>query len=318
MDKDQKYCNKLKAAKYYYNKNLTQQEIADKLYLSRPTVSKLLKEAKEEGIVQFKVVDINNKCNMFELEEKIMDRFGLKNVVLAEYDDDYDKLKDNIGKAAASFFDSIVQNNMKIGFSWGTTLKAMVNNLNHNSQVKNLELITLVGGSGTFSSDVHSNIIIENVLDKYEGEGYFLYAPSIVDSKEIKNNLMKNSETRQSLEKAKNVEIAFVGIGSNSELSMRLNLSDEEFDELQELNSVGDVCSRFYDSEGNLCDTEINKRIIGIDLDSLRNIETVVGLAGGEHKAESIFAALENGFLDILITDEMTAKKVLEKKLSNS
>jgi DNA-binding transcriptional regulator LsrR (DeoR family) len=318
MDKEQRYCDKLKAAQYYYNQNLTQQEIAEKLYISRPTVSKLLKEAEEDGIIQFKVVDIQNKCAMFKLEEKITNKFGLKNVILADYDENYEDLKENIGKAAAIFFEKIAKNDMKIGFSWGTTLKAMVRNLNYNNKIRNLELITLVGGSGVLSSDVHSNIIIEDVLDKYEGTGHFLYAPSIVDSVEIKNNIMKNRETKRILEKAKNVEIAFVGIGSNTELPKRLHLLDEEYEELKDLNSVGDVCSRFYDSEGNLCDSDINKRIIGIDLESLRDIETVVGVAGGLEKVESIFAALENGFLDILITDELTAKKVLEKKYNTN
>ncbi|RQD74816.1 MAG: sugar-binding transcriptional regulator [Halanaerobium sp. MSAO_Bac5] len=310
---NQRYCNKLKAAKYYYNENLTQQEIADRLYLSRPTVSKMLKEAKEEGIVQFKIVDVQNKCNMFDLEDRLMNTFSLKNAIVCDYDESFDNLKDKIGEVAAEYFEDLVQNNMEIGFSWGTTLKAMVKNLSFNNKVKNLELITLVGGSGKIDSDIHSNVIIENVLDKYDGEGHFLYAPAIVDNKELKENLINNQETRELLDRAKNVDIAFVGIGSIKELAARLNFEAEEKKELKKYNAVGDVCSRFYDAEGKLCPTEINERIIGIELEELRKIETVVGVAGGEGKVNSINAALKGGFLDVLVTDKITAEKVLEK-----
>ena len=313
----QRYCKKLKAAKYYYNENLTQQEIADRLYMSRPTVSKLLKEAKDEGIVQFKIVDIQNKCNMFALEDRLIKTFSLKNAIVVDYDDSFDNLKDKIGQAAAEYFDDIVKNNMKIGFSWGTTLKAMVKNLNHNNNIKNLKLVTLVGGSGTFSADFHSNIIIENVLDKYDGKGQFLYSPAVVDNKELKKNLINNKETKELLVRANNVEVAYVGIGSIQELAQRLDFNKQEMQELKRYNAVGDICSRFYDSDGKLCPTEINERIIGIDLESLRDIETVVGVAGGEGKVEAINAALKGGFLDVLVTDKITAEKVLVKGCDN-
>ncbi|ADQ15702.1 sugar-binding transcriptional regulator [Halanaerobium hydrogeniformans] len=310
---NQRYCKKLKAAKYYYNENLTQQEIADRLYMSRPTVSKMLKEAKEEGIVQFKIVDVQNKCNMFALEDKLIKTFSLKNAIVTDYDNSFDNLKDKIGEAAAEYFDDLVQSNMEIGFSWGSTLKAMVKNLSFNHNINNLKLITLVGGSGTFDADVHSNIIIENVLDKYDGKGHFLYAPAVVDNKELKNNLINNKETKELLDRAKNVDVAFVGIGSIEELAQRLNFNKQEMQELKSYNAVGDVCSRFYDSDGKLCPTEINERIIGIDLESLRDIKTVVGVAGGEGKIEAITAALKGGFLDVLVTDKITAEKVLAK-----
>lgn len=316
MDNNKKYCNKLKAAKYYYNENLTQQEIADRLYLSRPTVSKMLKEAKEEGIVQFKIVDIKNKCHMFELEEKLMNKFNLKNVIVAEYDDDYDNLKDKIGKAAASYFEDVVKSNMKIGISWGTTLKAMVQNLDFNSNVKDIELVSMVGGSRNLLTDIQANILIENILNKYDGKGYFLYAPAIVDNEAIGENLKDNQETKEILQKSREVDVAFVGIGPEIEKSTLKEtgyFNEEEIEKLKEHNSVGDICWRFFDKNGNMANEEMDKRTIGVSLKSLKEMETVVGVAGGEEKIDSILASLKGEFLDVLITDENTARQVLEK-----
>jgi DNA-binding transcriptional regulator LsrR (DeoR family) len=316
MDNNKKYCNKLKAAKYYYNENLTQQEIADRLYLSRPTVSKMLKEAKEEGIVQFKIVDIKNKCHMFELEEKLMNKFNLKNVIVAEYDDNYDNLKDKIGKAAASYFEDAVKSKMKIGISWGTTLKAMVQNLDFNSNVKDLEIVSMVGGSRNLLTDIQANILVENILNKYSGTGYFLYAPAVVDNEAIGENLKNNQETKEILQKAREVDIAFVGIGPEIEKSTLKKtgyFTEEEIKKLKEHHSVGDVCWRFFDKNGNAAIEEMDKRTIGISLEALKKMETVVGVAGGKEKIDSILASLKGGFLDVLITDENTARKVLDK-----
>jgi len=316
MDSDKKYCNKLKAAKYYYNEDLTQQEIADRLYLSRPTVSKMLKEAKEEGIVQFKIVDIKNKCNMFELEEKLMSKYNLKNVIVASYDETLENLKDQIGKAAASYFEDVVKSNMKIGISWGTTLNAMIENLSFNNNIKNLELVSMVGGSRRVVSDIQANILIEKILNKYDGQGYFLYAPAIVDNENIWQILNNNQETREILEKAVNVDIAFVGIGSEIEKSTVKDtgyFNEEEIKELKEKNSVGDICWRFFDEEGNICRSEVNKRTMGISFDDIKKINTVVGVAGGEEKVDAILASLKGDLIDVLITDEKTARTVLEK-----
>jgi len=127
---------------------------------------------------------------------------------------------------------------------------------------------------------------------------------------------MKNDETQKLLEKARNVDIALVGIGApigSSNLVETGYFEKEQIKEMQNLGVAGDICSRFFDEEGQVCDLEINKRTIGINLDDLKNINEVIGVAGGEEKVSSIVGALKGGFLDVLITDAKTAKLVLEK-----
>jgi len=205
---------------------------------------------------------------------------------------------------------------MSIGISWGTTLKAMVQNLDFNSNVKDLELVSMVGGSRNLLTDIQANILIENILNKYNGKGYFLYAPAVVDNESIGENLKNNQETKEILQKAEKVDIAFVGIGPEIEKSTLKETGyfiEEEIEKLKEHNSVGDVCWRFFNKNGKIANKEIDKRTIGVSLDSLTEMKTVVGVAGGEEKVDSILASLKGGFLDVLITDQNTARKVLEK-----
>lgn len=312
-----KYRERLRIAQYYHNDGLTQQEIADKLNISRPTVSNALKKAKAEGIIQVRVVDIKNKGGLISLEEELKKAYGLKAVRLVDCkSDNYDDLRNCIGEAAAIYLENIITDNLKIGISWGSTLKAMVDNLSGNKKIKNLELITLTGGSGNLKPEVHSNILSDKILNKYNGKGYFLYAPAVVDDHKVWQALMKNDETEKILEKAKEVDLALVGIGApigTSNLVKTGYFKKEQIKKMQQKGVIGDICSRFFNKEGQICDLEINKRTMGINLDDLKNIDKVAGIAGGKEKVDSIIGALKGGFINILITDTNTAELILDK-----
>ncbi|MFW5705213.1 MAG: sugar-binding domain-containing protein [Nanoarchaeota archaeon] len=140
---------------------------------------------------------------------------------------------------------------------------------------------------------------------------------AVVDNQKVWQALMKNDETQKLLEKAKKVDIALVGIGApigSSNLVETGYFEKKQIKEMQEQGVAGDICSRFFDEQGQISDIEINKRTIGIKLDDLKNINEVIGVAGGEEKVSSILGALKGDFIDVLITDSNTAKLVLDKK----
>lgn len=306
------YNLKLKVAKYYYEYKMTQQEIAEKINVSRPTVSKLLKQAKEENIVQINIVDIENKTDIIQIEENLENQFDLDEVIIAECNNENNKFS-CIGKKAAEYFERIVEDNLSIGLSWGRTLRAMMNNLSENKQISGLEVVTLVGGSGDLTSNVHSNILANKILKNYDGSGYYLYAPAIVDSEEVCNAIMSNKETKRILEKACQVDVAFVGIGSPIQSSNLLKtgyFQEKEIKELTEHGMIGDICSRFFDANGNTNQISLNHRAIGITLEKLKKINRVVGIAGGKEKVRSIKGAMQGGFIDVLITDRFTAESL--------
>ncbi len=306
------YQLKFKAAKYYYEKDLTQQEIADKMNVSRPTVSNLLSQAREEGIVKIEIEDIRKDGQLIEAEKKIEDLYGLDEVKIAKCQSQA-ALLDCIGQKAAEYFDRVVEHQMKVGVSWGRTLSSMMKHLPGRREDMELEVVTLAGGSGDSSSEVHCNILADKIIENYGGAGYYLYAPVIVDNEDVCRALLSNQETQKILEKAKNVDLAIVGIGSPIESSNLLKtgyFQEEEVKEVRKKGAIGDICSRFFDEEGNSCDLSINRRAIGITLDDLRKINCVVGVAGGKEKIESIKAAMLGDYIDVLITDAITAENI--------
>lgn len=316
----QKYDLQLKIANYYYKKGLTQQEISKRLEISRPTVSKLLKKARANGIVEINVIDINNRSNLIELEKNLEENFHLDEAVVAECNFRAD-LFDCIGKAAADYFNRIISDNFKIGISWGRTLKTMADKISGDKQVEGLEVVTLVGGSGDFNAELHSNIIAEKIINKYNGKGYFLYAPAIVDNEEVRSTLVQNKETQKILSKARDVDAAFVGVGSPIETSSLLQtgyFKKSDIVELKKNDAVGDICSRFFNKKGEACNISLNKRAIGISLKDIKQIDKVVGVAGGEDKISSIKAAIKGGLIDVLITDNYTAEVITKSTKSNS
>jgi deoxyribonucleoside regulator len=248
-----------------------------------------------------------------DLEIALKKKFKLKDVRVVAFEDS--DLHSSLGKAAAVYVQRILTNKMKVGISWGKTLRMVVEHLREDKNINDLEVVTLIGGSGGMDSQIHANILCEKFLSNFHGKGYFLYAPTIVDSKSLLDLLMSNTETGNILERAKRVDLALVGIGSPIDTSTVLETGyfDEQVKaELKREGAVGDICSRFFDENGNICDLSINDRIFGIALEDLKNIENVIGVAGGEEKIKSILGALRGKFINILITDEVCAKGILK------
>ncbi|MFW6381420.1 MAG: sugar-binding transcriptional regulator [Bacillota bacterium] len=318
MEADNDYYLKLKTARLYYEKNMTQQQVARQLHLSRPTISKLLKQAQEEGIVQIRVVDIKNKNNLLKLEKRLEQAFGLQEAIVTDFEGESEqKLKEELGEKAARYFENILDDGLKIGVSWGTTLKAVVDHLSGNRRLNQIGVLTLVGGSSHLSSDIHANILCERLASMYNGRGNFLYAPVIVDEEWILEAIRENQETGDVLQRAREVDIALVGIGGDLEYSTLLEtgyFTKKDIERLRQYGSIGDICSRFFDVKGRACQLDINRRIVSLELDDLRQIDRVIGVAGGAEKVTSILGALRGGFINVLVTDNLTASRVLQSQ----
>ena len=226
------------------------------------------------------------------------------------------EVANKVGKTTAVYFERILKDGMKIGVAWGKTLEVMVENLKENKSIKDLQIVTLLGGAGGISSQVHANILSQEILNKYDGKGYFLYAPTVVDSKELLEALIANTETSKVLELAKNVDVALVGIGGPIEVSTVLEtgyFNEKQIEALKKCGAVGDICSRFFDEDGKACNLDINERIVGITLDDLKKIKKVIAIAGGKNKVKSIRGVLNGRYVDVLITDLYVAYCLLRR-----
>jgi len=317
INPEERYYLKLKAAYYYYEEDYTQDAISKMLNISRPTLSKFLKEAKEEGIVKIEIQDIRNISHLLSLEVQLKKRYNLQDVkVVDSIKNDSTEIRKQLGKTAAVYFEGLIKSGLKIGVSWGKTLEAMVGNLRDNKNIRNLEIVTLLGGPGAFEFKAHANFINEKMLSRYNGKGYFLYAPTIVENRELFNHLVQSKEIKEVLEKGKSVDIALVGIGGPIDNSTVLEtgfFQEKHIEQLKESKAVGDICSRFFDINGHICNLELNDRIVGINLQDLRKIPKVIAVAGGKEKHDSILGAIRGKLIDVLITDKYTAQDILQE-----
>jgi DNA-binding transcriptional regulator LsrR (DeoR family) len=127
--------------------------------------------------------------------------------------------------------------------------------------------------------------------------------------------LLQDRYVREAMELFKQVTIALVGIGTvepSGLLASSGNIfSSEELAMLREAGAVGDICLRFFDASGQPVETPLNERVIGMNLEQLRQVKRAVGIAGGKQKLCAIRGALQGRLINVLITDHLTAQQLL-------
>ncbi len=302
----------VQAARLYYTCNENQEQIARKLNISRPQVSRLLQLAREEGIVE---VHIKNPLNAHtELEAIFCERFGLKQAVIIPISSNDDQIiKQKLARIAASVIDEIVQDNQVIGLPWGSTLNYTAKYLRA-QEMKGVSVVQLKGGVCRVTGNYDTINPVLTFARKLNGTPYLLPAPSIVDSEIVKELLLQDANMKEILNLGEKAEIAVFSIGKPSEDSVLVQagyFSEAEMKELRDRGAVGDICSRYFNIYGEIFDPRLDARTIGIELDKLRKKPYSIAIAGGVERAGGILGALRGNFVNVLVTDEGAAKEVL-------
>ncbi|WP_310685921.1 sugar-binding transcriptional regulator [Aliifodinibius sp. S!AR15-10] len=304
-----------KVSALYYEQDYNQQEIATRLQLSRPKVSRLLKRAREKGIVQISIVTPNS--NFVELENALEKRFGLKEVVLVEADEKMSAqtIKRQLGSAAAEYLHRTIKVGDLIGVTWGTTLQAMLDAMQPKS-ISDLHVVQALGGVGAPEAKAHAADISRRLSQALDARLTLLPAPGIVGSVEAKEVLLNDRQVKSTVEKFSQIDTLYVGLGAlhtNPVLTKDTQeISEEVCDEVMNSEAVGDIALRFFDINGNEVDTTLKDLVIGVSPEEMMAIDTVVGIAGGQDKAEVIHGALNGKNIDVLISDSLTARRILE------
>lgn len=306
----------LKVSKYYYEKQLTQQEISERLNLSRPKVSRLLKQAEEIGIVKISIIPQPGIHT--DLEDALERIYGLKEAVVVEVSDPNSQyaVSREVGAAAADYFSQSVSNPSVIGISWGTTLQAMVDAL-RTQDYRESHVVQLIGGLGKPESEAHATYILRRLVEKTGAQLSILNVPGIVDNTAVKTALMSDSHLKEVFNQFEKIDVAFVGVGTPTPDSVVMRdgtiLTQAQLESLLQQGAVGDICLRFFDEQGNIIHSEIDERVLGITLEQTRKIDRVVGVTGGPFKDRTIRAALLGKLVNVLITDHLSAKKLLKE-----
>jgi DNA-binding transcriptional regulator LsrR (DeoR family) len=302
----------LKISRMYYFDEWTQAEIAGKVGVSRPIISKGLQKARSEGLVEIIIHD--DGIYTIDLENKIESAFSLEDVIVVPTKDiAKEAARSALSKAAAGYVWKQLKDASRVGVSWGTTLHHMVREFPSDPQT-HLKIFPLVGGMGSHRIELHSNQIAFELSKKLECNCESLYAPAIVETAEFRDLLLRTPEISGVLEEARNVDLALVGIGnpfSQSTMQVIGYVGDEEIKSLRKAKVVGDINSCFIRADGSIASNTINERVIGINTEDLKKTRKVIAVAEGLHKTDSIIAALKGGYITTLITEEHTAAAIV-------
>ncbi len=303
-----------KAAKMYFEWNLTQAEIARRLSLSQATVSRLLNRARAEDIVRISI-QIPTGVNA-DLDEALIQKYGLRDAIVVDcMSADESQIMRDIGAAAAFYVETTIKDDDIVGISsWSSTLLALVDSMHQVSGKRGIKVVQILGGVGNPNAEVHATRLTGRLAGLVNGEAIYLPAPGIVGTEAALRVMLEEPYVQEAMRLFDQVTLALVGIGA-VEPSNLLDLSgnvvpQDEQKLLRRLGAVGDILLRFFDEQGAPVDGTINKRVVSMSLEQLGKIERSVGVAGGQRKYEAIRAALRGRYINVLITDVETAQKL--------
>lgn len=294
------------AASLYYEKKLTQQEIADLLKLSRQTVSKLLGDALRENIVEIKIH--NPQKDRENLGAQICKNFCIQNCVVCGVSNKGADLRRMMTvKAAVDYITPIVEKgNQKIALSWGRTIQALIGQIPA-LKTKGNTVFPLFGATDNEHAYFSSNELARGMADKIGAHvkyAWFPYLPDSVDDCRLLKNLSYYKNMQALWNEA---DLAIVGIGG----TVILEVFGKTFGYRENRHTViGDVATHFFNEKGAFVDLYADT--LRASVDNLKNAKNTIAVACGDDKVSAIAGALRTGMIDTLITDEYTAAQILE------
>jgi DNA-binding transcriptional regulator LsrR (DeoR family) len=299
--------------KLYYELNMTQSEIAEKFSTTRFKISKYLTEAREKKIVEITIHETYERDS--KLEKALKEKFNLKDAVIFDNSTlPYEETISCIGELGANYIDSIMDENLIVGLTWGKTLFNVIKNI-HTDKKYNMTAVQLVGSAAKNNPLIDSPELIRQLVSCYGGEHKFLYAPMYIDNDYARTALIHEPVINDTLFTAKKSDIIITGIGTvgsifSSSLWSNYLLKNEDTT-INDSNGTGCICGHIYDSDGNELDVNLNKKLVGVELHTLKHTKYTVAIASGKFKSKAILGALRGGLINVLISDSATVDKVL-------
>lgn len=295
------------AAVLYYEKKHTQQEIAELMNLSRQTVSKLINDALKENIVEIKIHNPKKDCE--DLEKQICSRFGIAECVICGVSSKNEEIRQLMTvRAAVDYIIPILKKgNQKIALSWGRTIRDTVYSLPEISTTDNV-VFPLFGATDNERAYFSSNELARGMADKIGAAVKYAWFPYVTDSAEDCVLQKKLSYYQKMQDLWNSADIAVVGIGNAQIIEV---LGETFGNNEQHAQVVGDIATHFFGENGDFIDLYENTLCASVD--NIRNAKQTVAIACGNNKVTAIAGALKTKLIDTLITDEHTAKQILEQ-----
>lgn len=299
-------------ARMYYLDGLGQQEIAEIVGVSRSRVSRALTEARERGIVRISVAEYDPRDA--ELEAKLRRRFGLRHaMVVKTIGRATENVRRTVGYYAAPAVSELVGPEGTLGVVGGRTIRELVHFMAPPEWVRNATVVQLMGNTGPDPSEVDAIEFARVLAQRFKGSFFTLNAPAFAQDARTRDVFLAHAHIRMIWGLFDSLRLALVGIGSleDSIFVERGALGEEDLARLRERGAVGELCGRFFDSEGQECATEYRDRVVSIDLETLRRCPDVVAVTNGTRRTAATRAALAGRLVNSLVIDDRGAEALL-------
>ena len=299
------------AAELYYEQDLSQQEISRILGCSHSTVSRLLADARELEIVEFK---INRPVDTVpDLAVELRRKFDLRNAVVVRDGANRKQNYRNVGTAAAEFLSGVIDDGMKVGVTWGETLAEALRAMEPQA-FEDVEVVQISGSLGPSTSDEDGPKSAIRLAELLDASCHLIPAPAVVDSEQARDLFISQPQIREALDRAANVDVIVQGIGTlaagMSSLRRANYISSEEREAARAVGAVGHVFARMIDINGQEVSGYSN-RVIGIPLENMRKALWSIGISASVEKAPAILGALRGQYFNCIVIEEASAREVL-------
>jgi DNA-binding transcriptional regulator LsrR (DeoR family) len=300
----------VQVAHLYYDENLSQQEIADRLSVSRSLIAHHLQHAREAGIVRIQIIDPTNACT--DLEASLKKATGVKHATVIPNPRGSQTLALRaVAKAAAEFIADKLRDGDTFGLAWGRTTTVVVDLLNP-PHARRIDVLPLMGESGHSGLHSQMNQLVMQAAQGLRAKAHFLSLPMVLSSSGLRNALVKEVGIRDVIDRWGGVNLACVGIGVVPPVpGMVVYIGEEHLPRLVEAGAVGDMCGIYYDRDGKVIASGLEDRMIAASLEHLKAIKCLVAVACGEDKAVAVLGALRTGLISALFIDQEMAEEIL-------
>ncbi len=300
-------------ASMYYQEELTQNQIAEQLGLSRVKVYRLLKQARAEAVVQ---ITVNWPVSRHtDLEAQLQEAFKLEEaLVLKRGAHRRTQALQRLGQLGARYLERILADGSTMAVCLGRTSYETINAISPNFRAR-VRVAQAVGSMPLLMKDLDSAALARELARKLGGEVLYLTSPLMADSVSAGEVIRNQRNIKHTLEAARRADVALTGIGNLDPAISGFHkagfISAEKLAALTAAGAVGDMAGQIFTIDGQLFDTNINRRVIGITLAELKQIPTTIAVAMGREKARAILGGLRTGAINVLCTDEDAAAEVI-------
>jgi len=298
-----------RAAWYYYIGGMTQQEIADRLGITRLRVNRIVGQARADGLVHVQIEIPLAGC--VALEQRLQAAFGLREVTVVPSVDDEETQRRTIGEATALLLQPKLRPGIRLGLSWGASKRFTARRLKP-IRLPGSSVTSLMGGMPVGSS-VNTYEMCTEFSRVIGADCSYLTAPVYCTSPDARDMLLVHPGIAEVMRRARACDIAMVSCGNMTSRSLLAHDAAfwDQMPSLRADGAVGDLLGTFLDADGTPIDHPLNDSVIAMTPNELRAIPTSILMAGDMSKLPIIRAILRKGYVNTLVTDDAVAAALL-------